>query len=273
MSERLNKLTKDAVTMFERGRILYPEAEQELLERIGIKDENRNSELFFMEEFSKTLLEFRSDAEHFQPKYKRLRNHLAKNSLKIGEFCPTPFRGIQPVFVSDGDVWVIASKSNRPQGVLLNAEERTRFEFYEDQQITKAIVKKGDVLLNSTGVGTLGRASFYLEDDPAIADNHVAILKPNIKICETAYLSLFLNSSAGLAQSEMFQTGSSGQLEIYSKQIKEILVFLPRNKDGSIDTAWQKKLAQKVIEASTTKRYSQKLIEEEKQVIEESIGI
>lgn len=269
--DRLNDLVKDAIEIFERGRTLYPQAEQELMERIG-KPKEKQSELFFVEGFSNTLDEFRADAEYYQPKYKRLRKHLAKNSMKIGEFCPKPSRGIQPIFDSTGNVWVLASKSTRPQGVLLNEESRTRLEFYEEQQLSKALVSKGDVLLNSTGVGTLGRASFYLHENPAIADNHVAILKPNKKVCETAYLSLFLNSPAGIAQSEMFQTGSSGQLEIYSQHIQDILVFLPRNKDGSIDIAWQKKLSQKVIAASTANHDAQAKLEEGKRLIEKAIG-
>ena len=56
----------------------------------------------------------------------------------------------------------------------------------------------GDTLLNGTGRGTPGRAVPYLIDEPAVPDNHVAILRSDD--LEPVYLSLYLNSSAGQMQ-------------------------------------------------------------------------
>ena len=69
----------------------------------------------------------------------------------------------------------------------------------------------------------------------------------------------------------MFQTGSSGQLEIYPQHIQEILIYLPRNRDGSIDLAWQKKLADKVIGASQAKQQAQEKLAQAKKLVEEAI--
>ena len=38
-------------------------------------------------------------------------------------------------------------------------------------------IKKGDVLINGTGVGTIGRAACYLHEQNALPDNHVTILR------------------------------------------------------------------------------------------------
>jgi type I restriction enzyme M protein len=149
--------------------------------------------------------------------------------------------------------------------------ECTSIEFFKSPFAEKGCVSRGDVLLNSTGMGTLGRASFYDSDAPAVADNHVAIMRPDAKICLPVYLSLFLNSPAGLAQSEMFQTGSSGQLEIYPQHIRAMLVYLPKNKTGKIDLAWQEKLADKVLAAAHTKTEARTKLDEAKLLVEQAI--
>jgi hypothetical protein len=69
----------------------------------------------------------------------------------------------------------------------------------------------------------------------------------------------------------MFQTGSSGQLEIYPQHIQKILVFVPRNKDGSIDLSWQHKLAEKVTGASRAKQEARAKLSQAKKLVEDYI--
>lgn len=272
LEKSVTAIVKEAYSIIEKSKKQYPEAEQELLERLGWGElQKQKSELFFVESTTKLDRMGRSDAEHFQPKYQRLRRQLTRHGARLGDFSPLPNRGVQPLFVPDGDVFVLASKAIRPQGVTPVEDARTTMAFWDDAANEKARVSKGDVLLNSTGVGTLGRASFYLEDAPAIADNHVAIIRPDETVCLSPYLSLFLNSPAGIAQSEMFQTGSSGQLEIYPQHIQEILIYLPRNLDGSIDLTWQKKLADKVVGASQAKQQAQEKLAQAKKLVEDAI--
>lgn len=274
LRKRISSLWRSAVESVQKSRSLYPEAEQELLDRLGWqKVSDHASELYFVEPYAEAIRAGRVDAERFQPRYRRLRKLLrVQGAKRIGEFCATPRRGVQPLFVPDGDVWVLPSKAIRARGVLLDDEGRTTMEFWKLPENERAHVRTGDVLLNCTGVGTLGRASFYLDGAPAVADNHVAVLKSDSSVCDFVYLSLFLNSPAGLWQSEMFQTGSSGQLEIYPQHIEDILVFLPRNKNGSIDTAWQRKLADKVTGASRAKQDAQAMLERAKKLVEDFVA-
>jgi hypothetical protein len=101
-----------------------------------------------------------------------------------------------------------------------------------------------------------------------LADNHVSILRPDQTVCLPVYLSLFLNSPAGLAQSEKFQTGSSGQLELYGHDIARIVVFLPKNGKGNLDLKWQKKLAEKAIAAYHANIKARETVEKAKRMIE-----
>jgi type I restriction enzyme, S subunit len=201
--KKLNNLSTDALKTFESAINLYPEAEAELLEKIGWQQLNKQpSELYYSVDSGVLSRHERIDPEHYQPKFIRLFDRLRKIGAKaIGNFSATPQRGIQPVFSENGQVAVIDSKAVRPLGVEPDKAECTSLKFVNSLYATKGRIRRGDVLLNSTGVGTLGRASFYDSDGLALADNHVAIIRPDPKICLPVYLSLFLNSPAGLAQS------------------------------------------------------------------------
>lgn len=270
LTGHLAKLANSALQIYEGGLHAYPEAESELLDRIGWTElAARPFELFYIQDFETLFKRERLDAEHYQPKYGRLRERLRKlNAPAIGSFSPTPRRGVQPEFCESGTVSVIDSKAVRPRGVEPNKTDLTSTKFYSSTIAKKGRIIRGDVLLNSTGLGTLGRASFYDSNDPALADNHVAIIHPDPNYCLPVYLSLFLNSPAGLAQSEMFQTGSSGQLELYPQHIRKILVFLPKTKTGKIDLNWQEKLTDKVLAAARARTEARAKLDEAKRIIE-----
>jgi type I restriction enzyme M protein len=251
----------------------YADAEAEMLERLGwAKLTKQRTELWYVQNYHALTTAGRCDAEHFRPQLRRLRKHLVKEGSKsIGEFCPTPRRGVQPVFVQNGDVWVIDSKAVRPGGPEPSLEERTNLAFLNDPRNAKAGVAFGDVLLNSTGRGTLGRAACWLRHEPAMADNHVSILRPDPHDCLPVYMALFLNSPAGMAQTEMFQTGSSGQLELYSADVLKLIVYLPKTGNGNIDLEWQRKLTNKVIAANEANITARAKIEEAKSLVEGEI--
>lgn len=170
-----------------------------------------------------------------------------------------PTRGVQPHFVDNGDVFVIDSKAVRPLGVEQEWCGRTTRAFYEGVETGRARVMKGDVLLNSTGRGTLGRAGVYDLSSLAIADNHVSILSIVRGQCDPDYLALYLNSPPGQWHAEQYQTGSSGQLELYPFHIWDFLVFRPLDHRNTPDLKWQERLGDKVRNARRTKLEAERL--------------
>jgi hypothetical protein len=270
IEKQVAKLVRDAHGKLDAAKRAYPEAETELLDRLGWAELTKHTrELSYCADLSALTAAARSDAEFFQPHCQRLRNRIRKaGGQRIGKFCPEPNRGVQPEFAENGTVLVLDSKSIRPQGVEPSSEKVTQA-FHDSDFVAKGRVRSGDVLLNCTGRGTLGRAACYQLDASAVCDNHVAILRPNPQVCEPRYLALFLNSPAGLTQSEQFQTGSSGQLEIYLQHIQQFLVFLPLTKRGAIDLAWQKKLAAKVETATRAREEAKAYLAEAKRLVEE----
>lgn len=166
---------------------------------------------------------------------------------------------------------MIDSKSVRPGASQPSPDEMTDRAFLADSRNAKAVLRFGDVLLNSTGRGTLGRATCWRSTDPAVADNHVTILRPNPQVCLPVYLALFLNSPAGVAQSEMFQTGSSGQLELSPSCVERLIVYLPADENGTLDLAWQQRLVDKVLAAVEAKAQANAELEKAKAVVEREI--
>lgn len=268
---RISHLWRSAVERVQKSRELYPEAEQELLDRLGWQEiADRASELCFVEPYVEAMRAGRVDAERFQPRYRRLRDLLrARGAASVGELATEVAKGTQPSgYDNTGPIIVVKSKNVFGQGIALAGCERTSADAYED---IPARLRKGDVVMNSTGFGTLGRAAFI----PEIAEKVVAavdllVLRMRREVLPE-YLALFLNTSAGLWQSEMLQTGSSGQLHLYPQHVRDILVFLPRNKNGSIDIAWQRKLADKVTGASSAKREARAMLETAKKLVEDFV--
>ncbi len=270
---RVSALWRAAVESVQKSCLLYPEAEQELLERLGWeKIKNDGDELFFIERFSRTNKHGRTDAEHFQPKYQRLRKQIKKvGALTLGELTMEVAKGTQPSsYYDEGPITVVKSKNVFGDGIDFLSCERTSVDAYED---VPARLTEGDLVMNSTGFGTLGRAAFVPHvTDKTVAAVDLLVLRLRKDLALPEYVTLFLNTQAGLWQSEMFQTGSSGQLHLYPQHVKDMLVFLPHNKDGSIDLAWQRKLANKVTSASRAKQEARFKLNQAKKLVEDYIA-
>lgn len=265
-------LWKEAVLSVHKSARLYPEAEEELLERLNWKRLKQSPvEGFFTRKRSEIDKQERIDAEHFQTKYVRLRTGLQRlGAQKLGDIASQIAKGTQPKNYSDnGEIAVVKSKNVFGHGIDFESCERTSREVYEDED---ARLSEGDVVMNSTGFGTLGRAAFVPSlSEKAIAAVDLLILRLRTQEAIPEYVTLFLNSKPGLWQSEMHQTGSSGQLHLYPSHVREILIFIPRNATGKPDLRWQKKLAEKVIRANSAKQEARAKLEQAKRMVEEFV--
>ena len=130
-------------------------------------------------------------------------------------------------------------------------------------------LKKRDVLLYSVGA-YIGRCNILLDELKAMAGSFITILRADEEMVVPEYLSLFLNSQAGVMQSKQRMRGTA-QHYLYPRDIKEISVFIPRDKSGKPDLAWQKKLADKIIAAYEAKKSAKQKLEEAKRLVETEI--
>ncbi|MCT4006868.1 N-6 DNA methylase [Elizabethkingia anophelis] len=91
------------------------------------------------------------------------------------------------------------------------------------------LVKKWDILLSSTGDGTLGKCCVYDLDIPAIADGHVTIIRVDNKVIYPYYLADYLRNGFGAVQIARLYTGSTGLIELTPEQVDRIVID---NKSG-----------------------------------------
>ena len=86
-----------------------------------------------------------------------------------------------------------------------------------------------DILWNSTGTGTIGRAYLYkgTELSDAVVDSHVTILRVNAKEVYARFLFLYIQSPLVQNRIEKIQSGSTNQVELARKEIQAITIPLP----------------------------------------------
>lgn len=141
----------------------------------------------------------------------------------LGDITSELRRGISPKYIEDGGVKVINQKCIRNHELSYEAARR------HDQE-TKAIngrsLQLGDVLVNSTGVGTLGRiAQVTYLDETTVADSHVTVVRVKEDIFPIyTFGQLMLSMESNI---ERLGEGSTGQTELSRKILSEQLVVLP----------------------------------------------
>ena len=97
---------------------------------------------------------------------------------KLGEVSSFLNRGISPKYVENGGIAVINQRCIRDHCV--NFEIAKRHDAKAKKVGSERLLQAGDVLVNSTGVGTLGRVAQLRVDppEPTIVDSHVTIVRP-----------------------------------------------------------------------------------------------
>lgn len=166
-----------------------------------------------------------------------------KTTIKDINTIPTT-RGKSPsaenyVDEQEGFAVVIKSGSNiSKQGKVITAgadwiEKSIYDEFTEQAREAgenRNLIEKGDILLSSTGDGTLGKAAVFELDIPAIADGHITIIRPNNKTIDPFYLCDYLRSGFGAIQIDRLYTGSTGMIELTPDQVDSIVIDLRKDK-------------------------------------------
>ncbi len=269
LTEKLIALVRAAEKCRANAARLYPDAEAETLDRLGWDTLIKHPiETAFAEKLSSVNQSGRLDAEHFQPRYQRLRKHLRSTGAKtLGELWLSCDKGTQPAEYRDvGEVIVVKAKNVLGQAVDLETCDRAPLSTWED---VHARLRGGDLIINSTGRGTLGRAAVIpAHSEKAVASVDLLIVRLRRELIRAEYAALFLNSPAGLAQSDQYQTGSSGQLHLYRRYVRQFLIYLPFDGNGNIDIRWQDKVVQKIVMASAAKTEAQAKLNEAKALVE-----
>ena len=130
-------------------------------------------------------------------------------------------RGVSPDYDDKAQALVVNQKCIR-NGQLSLTEARPHSTLVPDEKM----LRYGDVLVNSTGVGTLGRAAvFDIDRDDLACDSHVTIARPKDVEVEGEYLAYTVQ----LLQPyfEAMASGSTGQAELNRDFISKTKVLIP----------------------------------------------
>ena len=137
-------------------------------------------------------------------------------------------RGKSPKYVDSSTVYVFAQKCNQKNGIITleNAkflDESTLKKYDESDYINNL-----DIVINSTGNGTLGRIGIINDEkiysQKVVVDSHVALIRLAKEI-EHYYIFFVLRNNQKYMESQA--TGSTNQTELSPEIIKKLLVPIP----------------------------------------------
>jgi type I restriction enzyme M protein len=206
----------EAFILLKESEKKYKATENILLSELGLINWQPKHQLSFVRSFSEAKEAGRMDAEYFHPSYDDIFKAIENTGLacSVQELLSVCQRGKQPVYCDEGGV-VVNSKHVRNGEILIDDDNRKGV-----FASASVLIKKNDILMNGTGVGTIGRCAPYLHDHTAIPDNHVTVLRT--KKMDSVFLAIQLDSLVGQMQVKKFQKGSSGQIELYPDDIKKL---------------------------------------------------
>ena len=129
-------------------------------------------------------------------------------------------RGIAPKYDDSSDQIVLNQKCIRDHTIDISLSRR-----HLPKKINEKWISKGDLLINSTGTGTLGRvAQVWFEANNMTVDSHVTIVRPKDPILQS-YIGFWGLSHE--SEIEAQHTGSTGQTELPRDRVKAMELPLP----------------------------------------------
>ncbi len=139
--------------------------------------------------------------------------------LVLEKACSLITRGIAPKYLESGGVRVLNQKCIRNHVIDFNLARRHDISKKSVKQ--ERFIQKGDVLINSTGQGTLGRVAQVRENpsEPTTVDSHITIVRPN---AEFFYLEFFGYAAIFIEEKiKAAGQGVGGQTELSKTKLKE----------------------------------------------------
>jgi type I restriction enzyme S subunit len=143
----------------------------------------------------------------------------------LGDVCTLIARGVAPKYVEEGGTLVLNQKCVRDHAI--NYTQGRRHDAAAKRIASDRFIKAGDVLINSTGTGTLGRVAQVRNDplEPTTVDTHVTIARP---IPEEFYCDFF-GYALVLLEDQLATSGegASGQTELARTTVSKFKISYP----------------------------------------------
>lgn len=152
------------------------------------------------------------------------KSHLQVRSFErtLGEITTLVARGIAPRYSEEeSDLLVVNQRCIRDGRVLLGSARRTT----RDKLRPDKLLRRHDVVVNSTGTGTLGRVAIWNSDQECTVDTHVTIVRFDPSKIDP------LCAAYGMLKSQPYieglGEGSTGQTELSRSKLANFQIRLP----------------------------------------------
>ena len=141
----------------------------------------------------------------------------------LGEISTLLKRGKTPKY---GDSKIQVIKSGQARGYF-DFDFTQKYYVSNDFVIDERKLQKGDILINSTGVGTAGRVTYFGFDGEYVVDGHITIVRINKSLADPRFIMRVLASFYGFKKLEAMARGNGGQIELSRETIAGLKVPLP----------------------------------------------
>ena len=263
------KLSNESWQNIEQSKSLYSQAENLLLEELGLKDFKPEEDLSYVVNLSDVKSAQRVDAEYFQPKYEELISKIKHQKLKVElksleEITQFLNHAKQPPYIDSGEIPIVTQRHLGENFINVEAINEYETKFTNSNWLKKHLKCKlniGDILYYSVGA-YIGKTNIVLEKLNATAASFITIIRTK-GIVDPVYLTVVLNSIIGQLQSKKWQAATAQQY-IYPKNIKNFVIpILPK--------LTQQKIANLVCQSHQARKKAKELLEEAKQKVEKMI--
>ena len=163
-------------------------------------------------------------SEKLQPLDVAIPDEAGWEKKTLDELCSLISRGTAPVYVESSSVLAIG------QRCVTASQFAPEFTRPHAERAMRNVLRpeSGDVLLNSTGTGTIGRSVVFDHDGAFIVDGHVTVLRPKPEVADGRWLNAVLRTSWGQRHLERFcYAGSTNQLELSRTPVKASMLPVP----------------------------------------------
>ena len=158
--------------------------------------------------------------DNFEPFGGLVPNEWHEYSLE--SLCSLINKGVTPRYTDHSTQIVINQKCVRNNQIDLSLAR-----FHIPKAINDKWLQYGDIIVNSTGTGTLGRtAQVLFIPENLTVDSHITIIRP-LKSEYQFYLGLW--AMLHEHDFEALATGSTGQTDLPRERLKKMLVLLPND--------------------------------------------
>ena len=138
----------------------------------------------------------------------------------LEELCSFISRGLTPKYDESSDELILGQTCVRNNIVTLDNARK-----HKPKQRTEKWVQQWDTLINSTGVGSLGRVGIvYFDMDNVAIDSHITVVRPKSALVRH-YVGRNLLSRQ--LEIENMAIGSTGQTELPKDRVKSMPIILP----------------------------------------------